>query len=109
MHHLTASHYELTWAFILLALGAARLTRLIVHDVYPPMLWLRVQYLRRLPDNSEWGKLVECHYCASPYVVAGLGAWGYFTDLQLAWWLVVGWLAVTYVAAIVVSYDGDDS
>lgn len=97
----------LIWHSILATGATARLTRLIVFDTYPPAAWVRVQWHRITRDGS-WAKLVDCAYCAAPYVAAGILAWGYWTGWQTAWVIVCAWLTVSYLAAIWVRFDGDD-
>jgi hypothetical protein len=79
--------------------GVARLTRLIVDDDWPPVAWVRSQYLMRA--KGEWGVLVTCPFCVSPYFAAGSLAWAILTDLHWSWWLFHGWLAVAYAAALI--------
>jgi hypothetical protein len=88
-------------------LSTARLTRLVVFDGYPPMAWARNRW-RVVTRDGEWSKLVDCGYCAAPYLAAGVLAWGHWTSWNFWWWAVNGWLAVSYLAAIVVARDGDD-
>lgn len=87
--------------------AVARLTRLIVFDTYPPAAWVRNKW-RDFTGESDWSKLVDCPYCAAPYLAAGVLAWGYFTDWQVAWWAFCIWLSVSYLAAILVVFDGDE-
>jgi hypothetical protein len=100
---------ELQWgaAFLVAALSTARLVRLAAFDHYPPARWVRDRW-DRWTGNSEWNLLGHCAYCLAPWVGLGVLLWGYLTDFNQVWWWVNGWLAVAYVAAIVVSYDGDD-
>jgi hypothetical protein len=58
-----------------------RITRLIVKDDFPPLLWARNKVIDARPDHivpardpepayyEHWwlGALVSCHYCASAY------------------------------------------
>ena len=94
-------------------LGAGRLTRLIVHDAYPPAVavrrwWVRVTWNKDSEVEGRWGLLATCHWCASPYVfaIALLSAW--LTDLHWGWWLFWGWLAGSYLTAMVVERDEKD-
>lgn len=94
-------------------IGAARLTRLITHDHYPPAEAVRGWWLRRTWNNDtnsegRWGLLVTCHWCASPYVFAIAIATAYVTDLHWGWWLFWGWLAGSYLTAMVVERDEKD-
>lgn len=93
--------------FVVGSLSTARIVRLIGFDHYPPAEWLRAKW-DQWTRNSEWNLLVRCPYCLAPYVGLGVLLWGYFTDFNTVWWLANGWLAAVYVAAVFVSYDGDD-
>lgn len=100
------------WAYFGLAvvagiLAAARLTRLLVHDSYPPARSTRERW-DRLTKDGEWSELVHCHYCAAPYVTAVVMLAAWLSDLHTAWWVVCGWLAASYLVAMVVSNDGSD-
>lgn len=96
------------WAYLAVALvvgvlGSARLTKLVVEDSWPPIAWLRAQYLARAPEN--WSDLVLCAGCFAPYVVAPNLAWAILSDLHWSWWLFNGWLAAAYAAAMIVWRD----
>lgn len=92
------------WVAIIGTLAVARLARLIVFDQYPPTLWLKTRYLVLVGD-SRWGELVKCAFCLAPWIALGDMAWAYFTDFHWSWWAFNIWLAVGYVAAMVVAYD----
>lgn len=96
----------LTIAFAVLVgtVATARLTRLIVHDTYPPAAWLRDRW-RALVRNGEWSNLVDCHWCAAPYVAAVVLAAALLSDLAAWWWIIAGWLAGSYAAAYIVEHD----
>jgi hypothetical protein len=83
-------------------LAAARLTRLIVYEAFPPAVWLRT----RLAGRGRWRDLVGCHYCTAPYVTAVVLGAGWAVGWSLWWWVPTVWLAASYVAAMVVSWDG---
>lgn len=93
--------------------GAARLTRLIVHDTYPPAVavrqwWTKVTWNKKTNDAGRWALLVSCHWCASPYVFALVLISAWATSLHWGWWVFWGWLAGSYAAAIVVERDEKD-
>ena len=77
-----------------MALGAWRLTHLIVDDDFPPIRWGR----RLVVDHApEWvGDLVSCTWCTSVWVAAGVTAG---TDVVVR----VRWPFLTFgaVAAVV--------
>jgi hypothetical protein len=99
---------------VVTVMSAARLTRLVTQDVYPPAKRAREAYIRRvIHANSrhprvdvDWSELVRCPYCAAPYITAAVVAWGALTDWHTPWWVVNGVLAAAYAAAIVVERDG---
>lgn len=108
------NQFEQVAAFVILVLATARITRLVVFDHYPPVVWLRITW-DRFTGNSPWNLLLHCAYCLAPWialVVGLLGCWSLgidFSALASNWWWSVGtWLAASYLAAIVVAYDGDD-
>lgn len=100
------SVWEVVAAFVIGVVSVARLTRLITQDTYPPVVWLRVWW-EDLTDGTGWEKLATCPWCAAPYIAAAIGAWGWLTDFQTAWWVVNIWLAGSYLAAMVVIRDGE--
>ena len=85
-------------------LAAARLTRLIVADTYPPAAWVRSKW-DALTHDGSWSELVHCSFCAAPYVTAAVFAPGYFLDWPTWWYVLVCWLAASYVASMVVARD----
>lgn len=85
------------------ALSIARTARLLTHDEFPPVRWLRAQALGRLPE--DWQLLATCPFCLAPYLTAGMFGWCWLSDLDTWWWVVNGWWAMSYVAAIVVARD----
>lgn len=101
------THFEMVCAFLVGSAASARIARLIGFDSYPPVVWLRIKW-DNATHNSDWNKLIHCGYCSTPYIAAADGGWGWVTHFQLAWWIVNIWLAASYAAAYIVSYDGDD-
>lgn len=91
-------------AVVVGALSAARLTRLLVQDDFPPSVRMRAAW-DRLTGDGDWSKLVHCHWCFSPYASAAVLASALVWDLHPAWWVVNGWLAGSYVASMVVERD----
>jgi hypothetical protein len=90
--------------------GVARLTRLLTSDAYPPSVWVRTTWAN-LVRHGQWEPLVTCPFCASPYIAAASLAWvltagvrpdGFWSQ---AWWIFWGWLATSYVAAMIVVRD----
>lgn len=103
-------------------ISAARITRVLVYDKFPPAAWVRDKYLDAT-DGSGWGLLALCGYCMSFWVTAALVVWadlagvfdrepafGWSGDLSVPiWWLINGVFAMSYLAATYIANDGDDS
>lgn len=93
------------WALLLVALTSYRLTRLVVHDTFPPVRWVRVKlagdadaYAPRASWSPEWlADLVSCHWCSSVWVAGGVVL---VTDVWvgLPWPLLVWGAAATAAA-----------
>lgn len=104
---------QLNWwqfllAFATTVMGAARLTRVVTYDDFPPVVRLRILW-DRLTNDGPWAKLVHCSWCFSFW--ATLLAMGTFLLTPLwvwaawAWWIIWGGLALSYLAALVVFWD----
>ncbi|MGH8965452.1 MAG: hypothetical protein ACRDXB_09015 [Actinomycetes bacterium] len=98
------SWFEMLAAVVVGVVSVARLTRLLTQDTYPPVAAIR-DWWRRVTKDGPWSDLAECPFCAAPYFAAAVLAWGLLTDFQVAWWVVNGWLAASYLAAMVVVRD----
>src|SRR5262245_48236494 len=85
--------------------SVARTARLIIHDDFPPMIWLRARIYAIYKENSRWIGLWECPYCLAPYLAAGMVGWFYLADGHWTWWLINGTWAASYLSAIIYSYD----
>jgi hypothetical protein len=100
---------------IMLSLATARLTRLVVKDDFPPLLWVRNKIIDSRPDHvvttrdggepyyDHWwlGALVSCAWCASGWLSLALvvTVWAlHGLVLPLLWWLAV-WAAGSWLAA----------
>lgn len=93
-------------AVVIGVLSVARTARLLIFDDFPPVLWLRIRVVSWIKnEDSKWKNLVECPFCLAPYLTAGMIGWAWLSDLHWTWWLINGWWAASYVAAIVVAYD----
>jgi hypothetical protein len=84
--------------------GAARLTRLVTKDHWPPMSTVRRKYVEAT-QGTEWSVLAECPFCVAPYVVGADLAWALCSELDKTWWVVNGWLAASYAASLIVVRD----
>lgn len=98
-------HWTWVVATLVGVVSVARTARLLIYDDFPPTAWLRVRFTALFDDDNPWRKLVECQYCITPYLAAGMLAWAWASDLNTWWWVVNGTWAGSYVAAILVSYD----
>lgn len=110
--------FRLPWAVFLLAvvvgvLSAGRITRLITADSWPPVLWAKERWTvwtSKSERRQAWWLLFSCHWCFSPWVTLVVGAWA-VVDVLLdgvldwPWWVVNGWLAASYLVAMVVHRD----
>lgn len=104
MFNLPSDPWLILAAVVVAVLSVARLTRLLTQDTYPPVAAIR-SWWTRVTKDGDWADLATCPFCAAPYIAAVVLAWGLLTDLQVAWWVVNGWLALSYLAAMVVVRD----
>lgn len=98
------SDLHLLAAAVVAVLSVARLTRLITSDTYPPAAWVRDRWAR-LTHDGPWSELVTCPFCAAPYIAAAVLAWGVLSGPHWTWWAFNGWLALSYLASMVVVRD----
>jgi len=97
-------------AAAVVVMAAARLTRLVTQDSYPPAAWLRARW-DDWTEESDWNVLLHCHWCFAPWVVLPLLVGAYFAlDLPpFHWshllWLFLSWMAMSYVASWIVNND----
>lgn len=101
------SNFEWVAAAVVMVGSIARLTRLVAFDSFPPSAWLRMKWDGWTKDG-EWAVLVHCGYCFSMWAGIAVVGSGYLSDWHPIWWIVNGWLAASYAAAVFVAYDGDD-
>lgn len=115
---------EFYWIAVVLTtvVASARITRLLTFDKFPPIKAVRTWYEDKT-DGSDWQWLTLCGYCMSPWVTLvvftlGLVAGVYGDGEQrvgddaigfIIWWLVAGWFALSYLAAMTMAHDGDKS
>ena len=95
----------LTWvaATVVAVLSIARLTKLLTEDTWPPAAFLRNMWIGRF--QGAWGELFLCPFCMAPWVGVAVLTAGWLSDLHPVWWWFNGWLAVSYVAAMIVARD----
>jgi hypothetical protein len=41
----------------------------------------------------------------APWMVLPLGVWGWLSNLHISWWVFNLWLAVSYIASMIVERD----
>lgn len=104
------------WPLLLVAgltaiFGVGRLVRVIIFDAWPPTVWLRVTWQDRFGSDG-WAKILLCPWCLTPWIMAVCIGWFLIGNLVLwigiVWWVIWGWLALSYVASIVIAYDERD-
>lgn len=91
-------------AVVVGVLSVGRLTRLVAQDSFPPSVWFRIKW-DELTNDGPWSVLAHCHWCLTPWITIPIGLWGWLSDLHWSWWAFNVWLAVAYLAAIVVDRD----
>ncbi len=93
---------------IVSTVSASRITRLLVFDSFPPVMWLRGRW-DRLTRHGDWSTLFHCQYCMGVWAAGFVVGWGYLVEFDQWWWLFNGFMSVGYGAAILMSNDGDES
>lgn len=92
-------------AFLVGALTTARITRLVTQDKITERP--RNALLLRLDENGLMAYLVQCSWCASFYVGAGVAAGGAWAGAWTWWWSGALALSFSYVAGILASWEGE--
>lgn len=93
-------------AIIVGVLGVARMLRILTNDDFPPVVWFR-NFWRRITHDGPWSSVVDCLWCAAPYLVAADMAWALLSCLHWSWWLLNSWMAFSYAASWLVFHDED--
>lgn len=98
---------DLRWVAIALVgvFSAARISRLVTIDSFPPSVWLRIKW-RSITDDGSWSTLVDCGWCFTVWSWAFVLGWGLIWDWPTAWWIFNSLLAGAYLAAMVQAHDG---
>lgn len=91
-------------AVVIAVLSTGRLTRLLVQDHFPPSVWIRTKW-DDITDGGSWNLLLHCHWCLAPWLAIPVILWGWLSELHTSWWLLNGWLAIAYLASMVVERD----
>jgi hypothetical protein len=93
---------------VITVLSGARLTRLWTADHFPPVKYLRHKAYAALDNHEDWQRLTWCHYCAAFWLTSLVGLSGYLSDFHEAWFVINGLLGGSYLASILVTFDGDN-
>jgi hypothetical protein len=95
-------------AIIVGIVGVARLTRVIVHDDFPPAVWWRIKWSTWTKDGP-WAKLFLCWWCLSFWVALFCIGWFLLGDVHpfflWSWWIFWGALAGSYLATMLIVRD----
>lgn len=104
------SNFEWVVAAVIAVLSVARTARLLIFDDFPPVMWARIRVRAWVKnEDSKWLGLLDCPFCMGPYLAAGMGVWAWLAwtgdTFHWTWWVINGWWAASYVAAMIVAYD----
>lgn len=100
------STFEIVAAAIVAIVSTARITRLVTQDTFPPSAWVRAKW-EKVTHDGHWAPLVSCPWCFSVWASAFVLGWGLLSNLHWTWWVFNGWMALAYLAAMVVVRDGE--
>lgn len=117
---------EFYWVAVALVtiVSASRITRLLTFDVFPPARKLREIWGDVMDAHAAtrgWVILFFCPWCMSFWATLAVVVWadlsgvydgGAITDSDLwaqFWWIANGTLAASYLAAMLMVRDGDNS
>lgn len=110
------STFEWVAVAVIAVVSSSRLVRLWTFDAFPPVRWVREHFIEWADSHTltrPWAMLGWCPWCASFWITGTVVGWGWLTDFDgtdgTVWWLVNGTLAASYLAAILMVHDGDDS
>lgn len=98
----------LVLAAVVATLSVGRTARLLIHDTFPPVAWLRARIIGLYKDDSDWADLWDCPFCMAPWLMVGMVGWAEVSDLNGWWWLINAAWACSWLAAIVYAYDQQD-
>lgn len=93
-------------ALVTLVLSAARITRLLVADEFPPSIWLRMRW-DTVTKDGKWALLLHCPWCMGPYISGLIALWAYLSNLHWTWWVFNAFFALGYVTSWIVFHDED--
>lgn len=110
MSTISAEFYWIAVAVVSIT-SASRLTRLLTWDEFPPIKWARYKFADFTDRHDRlrgWQLLAFCGYCMSFWMMLAVVGSGWLSDFHVAWWLVNAILGGSYLAAILMTHDGDD-
>ncbi len=95
------------FAFLVLTLASARVTRLIVHDKLSAPIKRAI--IMKLGSGHWFVYLIHCPYCTSFWTSLGASAFGIALTGVSWWWLLPAALAMSYLVApiLVRTFEGD--
>lgn len=100
--------WQLALAVVVTVISAARITRLITFDTFPPVVKFRIWWDKRT-RNSLWNSLFHCLWCFGFWATALVVGSFFLTFLAVwiawAWWLLFGTLALSYLVSQYVYFD----
>lgn len=105
-------------AVLVIVLGVGRLSRVVTWDSYPPAIAIRERWLHLTGEYIEetkawepgpWTKLLTCFWCFTPWLMLLAGGWFvlglYVVWVAWIWWAFWSWLALSYVASMILARD----
>lgn len=98
-------------AVLTAVVGVGRLSRIVTYDSFPPAQLLRMRWSDWTDNHGhpEWGLLLNCLWCATPWIM--LVAVGWFllglvvTWIAVAWWVFWAWMALSYLTSMMMVRD----
>lgn len=91
-------------ALLVAALAAYRVSRLIIDDEWPPIVWFRRRVLDRFGKDSAWFTFISCYWCVGAYVSAAV-AWVAFPSQSLREWALTAAAISAFVGVLGVLLD----
>lgn len=85
-------------------LCVGRLSRIVVHDDFPPAAWVRSKW-SAFTKYGTWSKLLTCFWCFTPWLMLFCLTWGILSSLHWSWFAFWGWLGLSYLSSMVIARD----